>query len=354
MKTQTKLKLISLIKFMPTETLKMMFIDFLYRVKNNLTKNYKNDKSEANNTSIVFMVDGKKKSGGLAERLKAAVFAYQASRALSVDYKINYTYPDNLSDYLLPNEYNWLPEENFISYNHKSSIPVIVDVSIFRHAFGYPLYLVKVLHYMCMKFRKYKQIHLYHNVAPFLGNMANDFHFLFKPSQCLQEAIDIQLNNIGEKFISISFRFANSLGDFEDVYEPLSSEEKNALMETCIQRIEDVYDKNKHFYEKVFVCSDSNIFWREASKLQFTHIIEGETQHLDLPHKINKPFEHMKQFLEFFMMSKSEKIYFVVEKNMYPHSFFPKFAAIIGDKPYVNVEYGIYKNIDPVLWCRQW
>ena len=42
------------------------------------------------------------------------------------------------------------------------------------------------------------------------------YHELFKPSDYLQQNIDLHLNNIGTNYWSYTFRFGNYFGDFRE------------------------------------------------------------------------------------------------------------------------------------------
>jgi hypothetical protein len=83
----------------------------------------------------------------------------------------------------------------------------------------------------------------------------------------------------------------------------------------------------------VLVTSDSAIFLEEAKRLPFVYVIPGEISHTGHKQSINKDAV-LKVFLDYFMLSCSQKIYLVVENQMYQSGFSYR-AALHGNIPFI-------------------
>ena len=62
-----------------------------------------------NNTvpQVISMIDGRYIHGGFTDRIRGILAAYKWAKENGYEYKINWTYPYSLSDYLLPNKVDW-------------------------------------------------------------------------------------------------------------------------------------------------------------------------------------------------------------------------------------------------------
>lgn len=54
------------------------------------------------------MVDGKMRLGGFFDRLRGITATYQICKKMGVDVKINFIYPFELKEVLVPNKVNWI------------------------------------------------------------------------------------------------------------------------------------------------------------------------------------------------------------------------------------------------------
>ena len=80
--------------------------------------NWTNNSDGPAGRQLVFMVDDSGfYTGGLADRFKGAVSAYAWCLCNGIDFKIRYTFPFELSDYLLPAEHDWVLKPNEFSRN---------------------------------------------------------------------------------------------------------------------------------------------------------------------------------------------------------------------------------------------
>lgn len=76
--------------------------------------------------TIIYMADGKMLHGGLSDRLCGIISTYDYCIKNGIGFKIHFNSPYNLTDYLLPNRYDWTIDESQISFNLKESEPVYI------------------------------------------------------------------------------------------------------------------------------------------------------------------------------------------------------------------------------------
>lgn len=281
--------------------------------------------------SVVFMIDGRTIHGGLADRLKGICSAYAYCKEKGLSFKLNANYPFDLKDYLIPNKYDWSISPENICYSTVCAKPVLLNdyqLNVKLHRF----YLNR-----CLK--DYKQIHLYSN-SPFLSEkIAESFQELFKPSERVLQDLDHlrQSIGLGTKYISITTRFQQLLGDFKEVgYKTLSVDEQKKLVEKVIDKVKSLHE-GLYAGTQILCTSDSITFLQEVDKLPYVHIIPGKVVHMD--HTTDASFEeYEKSFLDLFMLMDAQKLLLLQTGDMYS-SGFPRFAAQISNKPFLSVKF---------------
>jgi hypothetical protein len=288
--------------------------------------------------TVVYMADGRAFSGGLADRLRGIVSTYKLCKELNIAFKIHFTSPFFLKDFLLSAGYDWHISPGEICYNWKQARPCFIytgNNSMERQAFW-------ARHF----FReRYKQVHVYTNMVIADKEYGGLFRELFRPTPDLETLVDYHRGQIkvmdgggGHMYISVAFRFLQLLGDFTEPdsnFSVLPDNERDALIHKCIGHLKEIYREND--YAKVLVTSDSITFLEEARKLPFVYVIPGEISHTGYRQNINKNAV-LKVFLDYFMLSYSQKIYLVVEEQMY-QSGFSRRAALHGNIPFIIKRY---------------
>ncbi len=275
---------------------------------------------------IVLVFDGTVINVGLADRLRAMTSVYHWCKNNQIELKIYFEYPFCLKDYLKPNKYDWLITDSELSKNDclKKSLISFSDLfgeknnNVFHRRFLDTLLT-----------SGNKTIHLYTNTCCYDESFYQDFHDLFVTDVSLENEIQSFLAEIDGKFISLSFRFAQLLGDLEDTYgEPLSDDLKAELLEKCVKSIKPLLYENG--VDKCIVTSDSCSFLQDVSKLPFVYIIPGTVGHIR-----NKVTEDQvrKTFWDMLMISQAQKAYMVRTPIMYRSSF-AKRAAMINNVPF--------------------
>jgi hypothetical protein len=308
-----------------------------------MSKYYNSNESLPDNypKTVIYMADGRTLVGGLSDRLNGMVSVFKLCKELGIEFKINFTNPFNLKDFLLPNVYDWniLPQE--ICYNTRQSIPKCIFTR------PCPFNDNEAQEFWAKKFfcEDYKQIHIYTNMLTGKSEYSALFHELFKPTSELENLIDYNLKLLGGKgeFISVAFRFMQLLGDFKEPnnaffirYNAILPDDKRViLINSCIEHLREIYNEND--YEKILVTSDSMSFLEEAKKLPFVYVIPGEARHIDA-HQNTSQDVNLKMFLDYFVLSYSKKIYLVVEDQMY-ESWFSHMAALLNNVPFIEKRY---------------
>jgi len=278
---------------------------------------------------VVMMVDGRHPHGGLTDRLRGCLSVFQLCKELNIPFHINFDYPFNLSQYLLPNRYDWSIFKESINYHNVYSKPIIVDC---LDAIGESIFDRHILKKSIAN-KDGIQFHVYTNAHFGEHLFARSFHELFKPSPLLHEAIDINKHLIGKKYESATFRFQQLLGDFKEgdpsIYKVLANPEREKLIRKCKDKLywylDSIPDENK-----LLVTSDSITFLNEVARNDRIYIIPGNIAHMNYSTDNDKVF--LKSFIDLFMLMEAEKIALFQTDDMY-NSGFPRFAGLLGNKP---------------------
>lgn len=293
----------------------------------------------------VFMVDGKMNHGGMFDRLKGAITVYALSKAQGRDFKLLFTYPFNLQQYLCPNDYDWavLPEE--VCYNSPDSAPLVV-----YGEYRCPTRLLKKrkreTHYY-YGFDSIKSVNKKYGTIYDWGELYRE---LFKPTAHLQRYIDHYADEIGTDYVAVHLRFMNLLGDkVETVGQNLTLDHnaQQRLMQACASKIQGIKAENEG--KRIMLCSDSNIFVKHMlSLMPDLFVIPGEVKHIDTAGRTDDS-QNIKLFLDYYLIAGAQRVYSIygtpdrdyadeehVPYGLYP-SAFPKYAAKIGGKPFQRI-----------------
>lgn len=279
---------------------------------------------------VHFVTEGHFYSGGMMDRFKGIITAYAWCLCHGVDFRINYTYPFRLDEYLRPSSYDWTLKEGELS---DSLINTRVVYARGEH--GSRLASLKTS----------RQIHYYGNMDCLdLMNRTFGKSFvwgelfkeLFVPQADLQDCIDRQKTAIGGAYDAAVFRFQNLLGDFEEygLKEISSANKKDILLEKCLawvkSRTEELAGK------PLLVTADSRTFLDEVSSIPGVYVIPGRVAHMGGSGSTEDYTVWLKSFLDFYMLTESDRIDSVCTQEMYP-SEFPLYAAKVNDIPFSRI-----------------
>jgi hypothetical protein len=278
--------------------------------------------------AVIFLMDSRYQTMGFADCLRGMISSYAFAKVRQIPFKIDFRHPFNLTDYLVPNEYDWTIDKSEVSYNYKYSSPIWS----MNHDNG------KVF---LLPFPRKRQYHLYTNVSN-LDLINNNYHEnyeyaklykeLFRSSESLESRISEVVSKIGGDYISASFRFSTLLGDFEDcINSPLPEDEQHALIEKCKRKLEEIYTMSE--VKSFFVTSDSEKFIEAVKDIDWITVIDGHRGRFS---KTIEDDAHMLTFLDYSIISRAKKAYMLHTGKMY-RSNFAKSAAMTTGIPYEEV-----------------
>ncbi len=281
---------------------------------------------------IVVCFDGLFSHGGLVDRLKGIISLYQIAQQLGYEFKIMFDNPFELSTFLEPNIIDWKLNRSDLRW-HPTKSKCLYLVNNFKTN---PLQLIKQS--KADTFYVYANIDYSKTIFPGLNTKAlehkwrEDFNTLFKKSELLEEKLKI----ISSKpYIAFHSRFTSLMGDFTDTTSKvLVNNEKEVLSNTLLAIINRVKAEQ---YKKAYLFSDSINFIEYAKEYIDINVVEGNPFHMDNFKNDSNLEGHLKTLIDFFMLSKSEIVYFLYVKPMY-NSSFSKYAAIVGNTKFQVID----------------
>lgn len=280
---------------------------------------------------VVFIIDGMTPHGGLSDRLRGLFSIYYYCKQRGYIFKVAWDYPFKLEDYLMPVHGNWVADEADLTHNKK-----VVDFRFFNNYVGMSGH--EADYFSLLDFKK-PICHVYSSITQREDLYSVFFQELFKPAPRLEQVISQCLQEIGGKYITMSFRFIGVLGDFKDhagFGEELTMEEKKIYIEKSLACLEQVHIRHPQY--KIVVTTDSSIFLETVKSLSYIYVIPGKLEHMD--YAVCDSYEtHLKTFLDFMIITKAEKSYSYQYGKMYGATKFALTVALIG-----NNEYEVVKN----------
>ena len=291
---------------------------------------------QLDNKRVICIYDGKIRNGGLADRLRGIVSVYKVCKEQNLKFKIIFTSPFRLSEFLEPNIIDWRITKEGLNYNTAVTRLCYIDTLT-----GSEYEAKKQEQWFKREFKKnYKEFHVRSNaIFSYNGDYSTLFNELFKPSPKLQSSIEKQKEILGTNYISASFRFMNLLDDFNETVElhnKLTKEEQKELITKNIEQLQLLHNKfqDKH----ILVNSDSTTFLDTAAKLDYVHVIPGNITHIDGKNDKDEYSAYEKTFLDFFMIANAEKIYLLRTGEMY-NSGYPFAASKIYNRQFEKIEF---------------
>lgn len=305
--------------------------ELIYRAKYlSWTSGWKKENPDEREAAIA-MIDGTVWHGGICDRFKGIISFYNYCRFKGKQFRIRYYYPFELTDYLVPNEYDWRIDDKDISDSVWHVRPICT-----RGEKGKRL----------LKLNTNRQIRFYGNMdlseflhfSPFNEDWGDVFNQLFKPSGRLQKELDRHKEIIGDKYIAAVFRFQNLLGDFEEYhYKRIKdSDYKEKLIHANIEELNKLSRAYPNY--KILVTSDSDTFLQRASQIGAVYAITGKQSHVDT--KSAPQNNAMKPFVDFFMIAGAEKVFGISVNEMYDSNF-PTYAAKVGHVDFERIRISI-------------
>lgn len=279
---------------------------------------------------LISVVDERRKTKGLTDRFKGIVSVYALAKAQGVPFRCIFNHPMELTGFLVPNAYGWIPTPGELSES-------VWDIR-FRIMSKQPplsrltkLFPLKKQVYIYAKVDYLDKINKKYNTSYQWGTLFNE---LFKPTSVLEERLQVHLSEIGNtNYIACVFRFQALLGDFKEYhFKPLPAAEQQQLLERNLRALRQITEQSK---VPVLVTSDSATFLSAVSSLANVYVIPGKVVHIDNVADAENEV-YMKSFLDFLMLSRAQHIYSIGTANMY-RTDFPAYAAKINNIPFERI-----------------
>ena len=292
---------------------------------------------------IVVMVDGVHSHGGLTDRFRNILSVYAYCKEHDIPFRLYYVYPCDLSHFLIPNAYDWTIKPSEISYSYHDSKELILYVRPIEDVESHEMIRINNEEHLNLLNEELKrnnkiQYHLYGNTCLAAGHYQELWDELFKMTPFLESHINQVRQNFKEPYESVTLRFQQLLGDFEEGnFETLSKEEKGILIQTCIDKIDELYHTGYFSTPKVLITSDSQTFLKRVKELSFVYTIPGKLEHMDFTQNGNLEV-NVKPFVDLILLSEAQRLTLLKVGKMYK-SGFPAFAAELGGKQYNELLY---------------
>ena len=269
----------------------------------------------------IYLLDNRSFNHGFADRLRGMISVYAYAKANNIPFRIEHIVPFDLNTFFVPNQYDWNIKEGEISFNLLYSNPIVMR----NYTRGYRM----------LRLSKNRQHHFYLNIDTIdiinthyktNYNYTSLFNELFKPSDFLLSQVKQYEKYIKDGYVSISFRFLQLMGDFEDIMgETLPVDEQYVLMNKCRNFIDTIYHKTNSKW--ILITSDSQKFINSLSSISYVFTIDGEIGHIGF----SSSFEtYIKTFMDFYMISQARKVFMGYTDKMYKSHFAESAAMTMG------------------------
>lgn len=281
---------------------------------------------------VVYLCDGRTVAGGLADRFKGMLSLYALCYEAGYDFRVCYTSPFRLADYLLPADYDWRIDPAELRYDETAMLVLEntedSDYQTQRQATWLRERMAEGP----------REIHVITNSNfAYTLDYSTLFWQLFRLAPQLDAALEAEHARLG-KYVTVNARFLTMLGDFRETGDNISlpADEALTLMGRCIAELEVLHAK--HPRHTILVNSDSMRFLAEAQRLPYVRVVEGRVAHTDLMAHEGAEDAHQKLFLDFFLIATADAIYLLHTPPM-RISGFPYAASKLAGKEMKVIEF---------------
>ena len=286
--------------------------------------------------TVVFLCNGFVEHGGWADRLKGILSTFAVCKEQNIPFRLLFNSPFPLTDYLVPNGYNWTIPEQAVIYDTSCSDIVALEIGNETDWQGKKQYK-----YLKKKITSSsaQQVHVCTNAHfCYNRNFSSLFHELFRTAPRLQAAIDRCREQLKDDYVSVSARFINSLGDFIDTQKapPLPPNLRQQLLQRCVQQVQNLHEQYPN--SKILVCSDSTTFLSAVRDFPYIYIYEGHILHFDTPSASADYALYEKTFVDFFLIAGASAVY-RLETRWIRQSGFPYAASQVFDRPFIPIKF---------------
>ena len=273
----------------------------------------------------IYMSDGHLRQGGFFDRLKGMCSLYALSKVQGVPFKINFTEPFSLTDYLQPNHYDWRCDEP-VEYKFPATRPLVANPAACARLFVPP--------------KRERHIYLGYDLLPKIAeDYGESYSFgalyreLFRPSDWLEAEVGKHLSDLGH-YLSVHIRAVNRLGDATEkspAFPRLPEAEAGRVMARIASVLGELLRDAGG--RRVLVSTDSNILSAYlCENLPDIYFVRGEIRHIGNAGSLSDAAVK-KMFVDYHLLAAADECYSLVGSGLY-HSEFPLYAAQIGGIPF--------------------
>lgn len=285
----------------------------------------------ADKNGLYFIIDGTNDHCGITDRLKAAVGLYYIAKEHGIGYHFIHKAGFDIRDYLEPNRVPWSAEPGDVS-----RLPWRRTMIEYRPPYtGFPDFRAD-RQYVCRSYVGKNVIEM-RGVPDWEKVWRGLFSDLFVPGERVLKALEAY--EMPERYTVVNARFINSLGNQEDAgyNSPFPEDVQRCIIEAVLEKIRGCAAESE---DPVVVYSDSVRFLGEAAKAGFAVCDPKGVGHI-----MNRGISEtvvLNTFVYMFQMARAQKIYSVLHLDGLPEnslykSQYPRYAAIIGDRPFVRL-----------------
>ncbi len=281
-------------------------------------------------TGIFYIIDDTNSQNGITDRLKVAVGLYYVAKKNDIGFYFIHQAGFDIRDYLLPNKVDWSAGVSEISKLPWKTQKIRYNTELLDMHFD------PAKQYICKKGIG-KNIIEMTGVPDWQRIWRELFRELFKPDEKVLQALAER--SMPERYSVVNARFINSLGTFEtaDYNAPLPEKEQELLIEKVLLKVKECEQDSD---APIVVLSDSVKFLKAAQENGF-RIFDPD----GIGHIMNRGIGervYLDTFVNFFLTARAEKIYSILNVDGVPDNSlyktqYPRYAAIIGDKPFIRL-----------------
>lgn len=280
---------------------------------------------------IYLIIDDNNSQCGITDRLKTAVGLCYVAQQNGINFKFIHHAGFDMRDFLLPNKIDWAADFSDITRlpwkkSHITYYPPFTAFPKFK----------KGIQYICKKYIGKNLIEMT-GVQDWQRVWRELFWDMFKPSPRVLDALSQIV--MPEHYAVVNVRFINALGHAEDAdyNAPFPKEVQERIIQSVLDKIAEC---ERDSDMPIIVYSDSAKFLKIAEEKGY-RICDpdgvGHIMNAEIGDKVN-----LMTFVYMLQMSKAEKIYSILNLEGLPSnslykSQYPRYAAIIGDKPFIRL-----------------
>ena len=282
-------------------------------------------------SGIFLIIDDTNSHCGITDRLKTAVGLCYLARLNGLDFHLIHHAGFDLRDYLAPNRIDWSAELSDISEDPAEKrelryVAPFADLPEFRQG----------LQYICRRYRGNNIMEKW-NVAGWQRIWRELFLDMFTPTEAvLRELASCEMP---PRYTAVVARFINSLGHTEDAAynAPLPPEDQEKLIEAVLAKAAECREASD---APAVVYSDSARFLRAAAAEGYlTTDVNGIG---NIMNKNVGEYITLRTFVNMLQIAGADKVFSILHVDGFPETSlyktqYPRYAAIIGDKPFIRL-----------------